>query len=465
MTAHTPTPQVAHITLANGLEVVVIPDHRAPVVTHMVWYRNGAADDPPGKSGIAHFLEHLMFKGTKAHPKGEFSEFISEIGGQENAFTGNDFTAYFQQVAKEHLEACMEFEADRMTGLILTDAIVAPERDVVLEERRMHCDTDPGAQLGEAVQATLFTHHPYGIPIIGWGHEIEGLKREDALAYYERFYTPENAILVVAGDAEPGETLALAEATYGKVKPRGAKPERVRPLEPPTVASRLVTVRDEKVEQPNWQRHYLAPSCRTAAPGEAEALEVLGHLMGGGQTSLLYQSLVVEEKLAVSAWAYYHGTALDESRFIVNLTPAPGVSLETLDKAFDRALAKFLKDGRRRRPPSSAPRPGSSPTRSMPATASRIWRAGTARRWRSARRSATSRNGRRRSTRSTRRRLWRGAPLARPQARRHRTPSAARRRSRLNDRRAAQTAPKPNEIRKRPCKNTSSSRPPSPPST
>jgi len=337
--------QVAHFTLANGLEVVVIPDHRAPVVTHMVWYRNGAADDPPGKSGIAHFLEHLMFKGTKAHPKGEFSEFISEIGGQENAFTGNDFTAYFQQVAKEHLRACMEFEADRMTGLVLTDAIVAPERDVVLEERRMHCDTDPGAQLGEAVQATLFTHHPYGIPIIGWGHEIEGLKREDALAYYERFYTPENAILVVAGDAEPSEALALAEATYGRVKPRGARPERVRALEPPTVATRLVTVRDEKVEQPNWQRHYLAPSCRTAREGEAEALEVLGHLMGGGQTSLLYRILVVEEKLAVSAWAYYHGTALDESRFIANLTPAPGVSLETLDKAFDRVLAKFLKDG------------------------------------------------------------------------------------------------------------------------
>ena len=337
--------QVAHFTLDNGLDVVVIPDHRAPVVTHMVWYRNGAADDPMGKSGIAHFLEHLMFKGTKSHPKGEFSEFISEVGGQENAFTGNDFTAYFQQIAKQHLRACMEFEADRMTGLTLTDEIVAPERDVVLEERRMHCDTDPGAQLGEAVQATLFTHHPYGIPVIGWGHEIEGLKREDALAYYQRFYTPENAILVVAGDAEPEEARALAEETYGRIKPRGAKPERSRPAEPPTVASRLVTVADEKVEQPGWQRHYLAPSCRTARNGEAEALELLGHLMGGGQTSLLYRTLVMDERLAVSAWAYYHGTALDQSRFIVNMTPAPGVTLETLDKAFDRVLARFLKEG------------------------------------------------------------------------------------------------------------------------
>ena len=199
----------------------------------------------------------------------------------------------------------MDFEADRMTGLVLTDEIVAPERDVVLEERRMHCDTDPGAQLDEAVQATLFTHHPYGTPIIGWGHEIEGLKREDALAYYQRFYTPENAILIVAGDVEPEEARALADETYGKVKPRGAKPERIRSLEPPTVASRLVTVADEKVEQPNWQRHYLAPSCRTAAPGESEALEVLAHLLGGGQTSMLYRTLVIEEKLAVSAWAYY----------------------------------------------------------------------------------------------------------------------------------------------------------------
>jgi len=346
MTSSIPSgPQVANFTLPNGLDVVVIPDHRAPVVTHMIWYRNGSADDPQGKSGIAHFLEHLMFKGTRRHPKGEFSEFVSEVGGMENAFTGNDFTAYFQQIAKEHLKACMEFEADRMTGLILTDAIVAPERDVVLEERRMHCDSDPGAQLGEAVQAALFTHHPYGIPVIGWGHEIEGLKREDALAYYKRFYTPENAILVVAGDVEPEEARALAAETYGRIKPRGAKPERARPMEPPAVASRLVTVADNKVEQPGWQRHYLAPSVRTASAGEAEALEVAAHLLGGGPTSFLYRRLVIEEKLAVSAWAYYHGAALDESRFIIHMTPAPGVKLETLDHAFDRALASFADDG------------------------------------------------------------------------------------------------------------------------
>ena len=396
-----PAPQVANFTLSNGLDVVVIPDHRAPVVTHMIWYRNGAADDPPGKSGIAHFLEHLMFKGTKRHPKGEFSEFISEVGGMENAFTGNDFTAYFQQIAKQHLKACMAFEADRMTGLTLTDDIVAPERDVVLEERRMHCDTDPGAQLGEAVQATLFTHHPYGIPVIGWGHEIEGLNRADALAYYQRFYTPENAILVVAGDVEPDEARALAEETYGKIKPRGAKPERVRPMEPPTVANRLVTVADDKVEQPGWQRHYLAPSARTAREGEAEALEVLAHLLGGGQTSFLYRTLVIEERLAVSAWAYYHGAAVDQSRFIVNMTPAPGVSLEMLDKAFDRTLARFVQMTGLTPATSSAPRRGWSPTPYTPKTANRTWRAGMARRWRSARPCATSRNGQQGSSGST----------------------------------------------------------------
>jgi zinc protease len=338
-------PEIAERKLDNGMSVVVIPDHRAPVVTHMVWYRNGSADDPPGKSGIAHFLEHLMFKGTAKHPKGAFSEAVAEIGGQENAFTGNDYTAYFQRVAKEHLGVMMEFEADRMTGLVLTDEIVAPERDVVLEERRMHCDADPGAQLNEAVQAALFTHHPYGAPIIGWSHEIEGLNREDALAYYERFYTPENAILIVAGDVDAAEVRRLAEINYGKIKPRGEPPRRQRPQEPAPVARRLVTLNDEKVEQPSWQRCYIAPSFRTAQPGEAEALEVLAHLIGGGQTSLLYRSLVLDQAIAVVAGAHYMGTALDETRFFLYAMPTPGVTMETLDKAIDAIVAKFLADG------------------------------------------------------------------------------------------------------------------------
>jgi zinc protease len=334
--------RVANYQLENGMQVVIIPDRRAPVVTHMVWYRNGSADDPPGKSGIAHFLEHLMFKGTKTHPKGEFSEMVGEIGGQENAFTSNDYTAYFQRVAKEHLGLMMSFEADRMTGLELTDEIVAPERDVVLEERRMHCDADPSAQLNEAVQATLFSHHPYGTPIIGWGHEIEELGREDALAYYHRFYTPENAILMLAGDVEPEEGLRLARQHYGRIAARGEAPVRRRSREPESVAKRLVTVNDEKVEQPSWQRVYITPSYRTAAPGESEALEVLAHLIGGGQTSLLYRELVVDQKKAVAAGAYYMGTALDDTRFYIYAMPTPGVSLPELDAAVDAVLARFV---------------------------------------------------------------------------------------------------------------------------
>jgi zinc protease len=332
-------PAISDFRLANGMQVVVIPDHRAPVVTHMVWYRNGSADDPRGKSGIAHFLEHLMFKGTQKHPAGQFSEFIAELGGQENAFTSNDYTAYFQRLGREHLAHAMEYEADRMTNLMLSDEVVAPERDVVLEERRMRTDSNPADQLGEAVNAALFTHHPYGVPIIGWQHEIETLDRTDALAYYQRFYTPENAILVVAGDVTADEVKRLAEETYGKVAARGEAPVRFRPREPEPRAHRLVTLDDEKVEQPMHQRIYLTPSYRTGAPGEAAALEVLAHLIGGGPTSLMYKTFVIDRKNAVAAGAYYMGTALDDTRFYLYAVPAPGVALEALDAEMDAFVA------------------------------------------------------------------------------------------------------------------------------
>ncbi len=338
-------PDISHFHLDNGLEVVVIPDLRAPIVTHMIWYRNGSADDPAGKSGIAHFLEHLMFKGTVKYPNSAFSDLVSELGGQENAFTSNDFTAYFQRIAKEHLGRMMEMEADRMVNLVLSDEVVAPERDVVLEERRMRTDTDPSAELGEAVQAALFVRHPYGTPVIGWGHEIEGLNRDDALAYYRRFYTPENAILIVAGDVTAQEVRQLAEATYGQIAARGEAPQRIRAKEPPSRARRLVTLNDEKVEQPAHQRVYLVPSYATAAAGEGEALEVLAHILGGGPTSLLYKTLVVDKKLAVAAGAYYWGQALDDSRFFLYGMPAEDISLDELDEAMDDVIADLLRSG------------------------------------------------------------------------------------------------------------------------
>src|SRR5919202_880491 len=332
-------PEVSSFSLDNGLDVVVIPDHRAPVVTHMIWYRNGSADDPIGQSGIAHFLEHLMFKGTARHPAGEFSKVVSGVGGQENAFTSFDYTAYFQRVAREHLTTMMQFEADRMTGLVLDEAVVAPERDVVLEERRMRVETDPAAQLSEAMAAALFVHHPYGIPIIGWMHEIEALSREHALGYYRRFYTPENAILVVAGDVGEDEVRKLAEATYGGVAPRGDKPTRLRPREPEPRAARHVAVCDPKVEQPTLQRLYLTPSCLTGNGREALALELLAEVLGGGPTSYLYRKLVLELGIAVNAGSWYMGSAMEDTRFSIYAVPTAGVTLESLEAAINQAIA------------------------------------------------------------------------------------------------------------------------------
>jgi zinc protease len=338
-------PDVETFTLENGLEVVVVPDHRAPVVTHMIWYRVGSADEQRGKSGIAHFLEHLMFKGTKAHPAGTFSNTVSELGGQENAFTSYDYTAYFQRVPKAALKTMMEFEADRMSNLILTDDVVLPERDVILEERRSRTDSDPAAQLSKAVSSALWMNHPYGLPIIGWDHEIAALGREDALAFYDRYYTPNNAILVVAGDIDTKEVKALARDTYGKVMRRADPPPRLRPREPVQVAARRVALADPRVRQPSISRVYLAPSYRTAEGEDAYALDILSVVFGGGSTSRLYRSLVVERGIAAGAGAYYGGTSLDESRFVIYASPRPGHSLADMEKALDQELARLIDDG------------------------------------------------------------------------------------------------------------------------
>jgi len=338
-------PNVAHFTLANGLEVIVIPDHRTPVITHMVWYRVGAADETPGKTGLAHFLEHLLFKGTEKHPQGEFSQVVATIGGNENAFTSSDYTGYFQRTAREHLKMLMEFESDRMTGLVLTDDVVKPELQVVLEEQNMRVANNPGARLAEQMEAALYLNHPYGRPIIGWRKEIEELTRDDALAFYKRFYTPNNAILVVAGDVTAEEVKKLAEETYGKVARVTEIGPRKRPQEPVHEAARTVTLADARVAQPSVQRFYLVPSYTTAKEGESEALEVLTHILGRGSNSRLYTTLVVEQGIAVGASAGYSGSALDDTRFAIAGTPKPGVSLAKLEDAMDAVLATLVEKG------------------------------------------------------------------------------------------------------------------------
>lgn len=341
--AQTTAPQrPATFTLANGLDVVVIPDRRTPVVTQMIWYKVGSADETPGKSGLAHFLEHLMFKGTNAHPAGEFSQLVSRIGGNENAFTSYDYTGYFQRVPRDQLATVMAFEADRMTGLVLQDENVLPERDVVLEEYNMRVANNPDARLTEQIMAALYLNHPYGRPVIGWRGEIEKLDRKDALAFYRRFYAPNNATLVVAGDVSADEVRPMVEATFGKIAPQPAIPaKRIRPQEPPPAGPRTVTLADPRVEQPGLRRYYLVPSSVTAAPAESAALEVLAQLMGTGSNSLLYRALVVDKPLAVSASAWYQGTAIDPSQFGIAVSPKPGVAFAQVEQAMDEVIANL----------------------------------------------------------------------------------------------------------------------------
>jgi zinc protease len=330
----------ASFTLPNGLQVLIIQDHRTPVVTQMVWYKVGSADETPGKSGLAHFLEHLMFKGTAKHPVGEFSQTVLKIGGNENAFTSTDYTGYFQRVPRDQLPKMMEFEADRMTGLILKDENVLPERDVVLEEYNMRVANNPEARLNEQIMAALYLNHPYGRPVIGWHREIEKLDREDALAFYRRFYAPNNAILVIAGDVEVKDIRPLVEETFGKVQPQPAIPaKRMRPQEPEPAAPRTVTLADPHVEQPTVKRYYLVPSANTAAPGESAALDVLAQLMGSGSNSYLSRALVVDRPLAVSASAAYSGTSLDPTQFSISVSPRPGVEFATVEQIVDGVIA------------------------------------------------------------------------------------------------------------------------------
>ncbi len=330
-------------TLENGLHVVVVENHRAPIVSHMVWYRAGAADEPPGKSGIAHFLEHLMFKGTQTLQPGEFSRIVARNGGRDNAFTSWDYTGYVQTVARDRLGLVMRMEADRMANLVLTDEVVLPERDVILEERRQVVDNVPGARLREQMNAAMFLNHPYGRPIIGWEHEMRGLTRDDAIAWYRTWYAPNNAVLIVAGDVTADEVRGLAQTHYGPIAAKPV-PARMRPAEPPPQAARRVVLTDERVRQPSWSRSYLAPSLARGDRAQAYPLQVLADILGG-QSGRLYRALVVERQVAVSAGAAYDSDAVDLSSFAVWATPRPGVTIEAVERAMDEELSALLRDG------------------------------------------------------------------------------------------------------------------------
>ena len=337
-------PRATEFKLSNGMDVVVIPDHRAPVVTHMVWYKVGAADEPKGVSGIAHFLEHLMFKSTDKIAVGEFSKIISRLGGQDNAFTGQDVTAYHQRISKDQLQKVMEMEADRMVHLRLTADEVATERQVIIEERRSRVDNNPGSRLDEQMNAALYQAHPYGIPVIGWPEEMAKLSQEDAMRFYKRYYAPNNSVLVVSGDVTPEEVKRLAEETYGRIPANPEVDGRARAKEPAHDTAKRVTLKDPRAGNASFHRYYIAPSYVTAKPGEAEALDLLMKILADGATSRLYRKLVVDDKLAATTGGDFSGYSLDSGALSLYAVASNG-DLNAVEADVDAVLDEIRKNG------------------------------------------------------------------------------------------------------------------------
>ncbi len=334
-------PKIFQFALQNGMQVVVVPDHRAPIATQMLWYRVGAVDDPPGLSGVAHFFEHVMFRGTASVPGDQFARTIARNGGEANAFTTHDYTAFYEQIAKDRLRLVMSLDADRMANLDLSDSNVRTERDVVLEERRMRIDNNPESLMREQTDAALYLSHPYGRPVIGWPEEIRRIGRIEAQDYYTRHYAPNNCILVVAGDVTAEQVRNDAEATYGKVPPRELHP-RAEYAQPARLGETRLAVYRDDVKVPVFMRSYRVVSYPEARPGEAEALQVLAQLMGGDATSILYRELVVKRKLASDAGASYDGYARDDGEFAIYAVPRPGVRMEILEQAIDAIIRSYV---------------------------------------------------------------------------------------------------------------------------
>lgn len=329
--------------LANGLKVVLIPDHRVPIATHMLWYRVGSADEEPGKSGLAHFFEHLMFKGTRMNPDDSYARTIARAGGELNAFTSYDYTAYYATVGIENLERVMALEADRMVNLDLSEENVHVEREVIVEERRLRTDNDPEALLHEQVMAALFVNHRYGVPVIGWMHEIRGWTRADALEFYRRWYAPNNAILVVAGDVQLDHLKALVERYYA---PLAAVPvTRKRTVEPDPIAERHVIMVDPRAGRPLLMQLFLAPAYGAPDKHRTAATEVLAELLGGGPSSVLYRRLVRDLGLAAEIHLDYSPSAVDPTPFALVAVPAPGVTPSTLERGIETEIERLRGDG------------------------------------------------------------------------------------------------------------------------
>ena len=331
-------------TLDNGLRAVVVSNDRAPVVTHMVWYGVGRRDEPYGKSGLAHFLEHLMFKGTPTVPDAQFSKIITSLGGRDNAFTAQDYTAYFQSIAKNHLSTVMAMEADRMTNLAITPEIVEAERKVIMAERNQRIDNDPINAFWEDVSNVLFVNHPYSIPVIGWAHEIEQLTYDDVIRFYKRWYAPNNATVILSGDITTDEARSLIKQHYGVIPVTDLPPRKTYAVAAVNT-EKAITKHSDKIKQRLWSRHYIAPSASNEMILAADSLEVAARILGGDPTSRLYQSLVVDQKLATQASVSYRAEGLGPQRFTVLATLADGISEQAVIAAVDQIFDQFIAEG------------------------------------------------------------------------------------------------------------------------
>lgn len=330
--------------LANGLRIIVKEDHRAPTVVSMIWYKAGSIDEFNGTTGVAHVLEHMMFKGTKTVAKGQFSKLIAAAGGRDNAFTSTDMTGYHEQLQKSQLPLAFRLEADRMANLVITKAEFDKEIKVVMEERRLRTEDRPQSLVNEQLKATIFTAHPYRAPVIGWMNDLENMTWRDAKAWYDRWYAPNNAILVVVGDVEPQKVFALAAKYFGKLKPK-VLPERKPQDEPAQRGIRRVTVKAQ-AELPYLMMGYRAPILRDVENDwEPYALEMLAGVLDGNEAARLNSNLVRSEKIANSAGAGYDSTQRGPGLFLLRGVPATGKTVTDLEQALRREVAKIVADG------------------------------------------------------------------------------------------------------------------------
>jgi zinc protease len=328
--------EVRQETLDNGLKILLLQDTRAPVVTFMVWYRVGARNERLGTTGLAHLLEHMMFKGTKNYGPQDFSNLIQRHGGRHNAFTTQDATAYFERIASDHLEVAIKLEADRMQNLAMDATAFQLERQVVQEERRLRVEDQPIALLRENLQAAAYQAHPYGWPIIGWSTDLEKLTFEDARWFYDTFYVPNNAVLVLVGDFDAEAVLRKIREYFGPI-PRGPQPPAVRAEEPPQHGERRLMVR-RPARLPYISAVYHVPTYEHA---DAYALEVMGQLLGGSNSSRLYQALQRQQRLVFSVGAGYPGVFIDPGLFTVYAQPLPGTAVEDVEAALWTEIARL----------------------------------------------------------------------------------------------------------------------------